>query len=284
MSENQNRGSKDFAKYDSMTTEELEEILRLDAESPEGQESDTDKILYVMEVLASRANANNTGNTTLEAWESFQKNYLPMEEDSVEYTPKTQKTVQPWVRRLTAAAAVIVLLIGISATAVSAFGWEDIWNAVAKWVKETFFFVSNSDAELTEPEERTAQEYTSLQDALRETDQDSDFIPTWIPDGYQLDDITIHENPMQRVYAAKYISGEKELIITVRSYLEIDPGKIEINEDLIEIYEVSGTEYYIFNNNQQLCVLWAKDSFECRVAGELTMEEIKTMIDSVGKG
>ena len=284
MSENQNRSLRDFSKYDELETQELEAILRLDAESPEGQESDTEKILYVMEVLASRANANNTGNTTLEAWESFQKNYLPMEEDSVEYTPKTQKTVQPWVRRLTAAAAVIVLLIGISATAVSAFGWEDIWNAVAKWAKETFSFVSNSDAELTEPEERTAQEYTSLQDALRETDQDGDFIPTWIPDGYQLDDITVDENPMQRVYAAKYISGEKELIITVRSYLEIDPEKVEIDDALLEIYEKSGTEYYIFKNDLRLHAVWIKGSYECYISGELTVEEIKTMIDSIGKG
>ena len=31
MSENQNRGNIDLAQYDSMATEELEEILRLDA-------------------------------------------------------------------------------------------------------------------------------------------------------------------------------------------------------------------------------------------------------------
>ena len=36
MSENQNCGIRDFSKYDEMTTEELEEILRLDAETPAG--------------------------------------------------------------------------------------------------------------------------------------------------------------------------------------------------------------------------------------------------------
>ena len=42
MSENQNCGIRDFSKYDEMTTEELEEILRLDAEMIDGQESDTE--------------------------------------------------------------------------------------------------------------------------------------------------------------------------------------------------------------------------------------------------
>ena len=284
MSENQNRGFRDFSKYDAMETKELEAILRLDAENPEGQESDTEKILYIAEVLASRVEAQNTGKTALEAWESFEKNYLPLEEDSIEYTAKTKKTVRPWVRRLTAAAAAIVLVVGLSATAVNAFGWQDIWNAVAKWAKETFSFVSNSDTELTEPKDQSAQEYTSLQDALAETDQDCGLVPTWIPEGYQLDDITVDENPMQRIYVAKYMSGEKELIITVRSYLEGNPEKVEVNDTLLETYENTGITYYIFENLDQLRAVWLKDSYECYISGGLSMEEIKTMINSIGKG
>ena len=175
-------------------------------------------------------------------------------------------------------------MVGLSATAVSAFGWEDIWNAVAKWAKETFSFVSGSDTELTEPQEKTAQEYTSLQEALEGTDQDSDIVPTYIPDGYQLEDIAIHENPMQSIYVAKYMSGEKELMITVQSYVENDLEIVEINDTLLEIYIVDGVEYRIFSNNQQLRAVWIKGSYECYISGELTLEEIKTMIDSIGKG
>ena len=54
MSEKQSRGIGDLSKYDTMTTEELEEILRLDAQAPEEQESDIEKILYIMEVLTER--------------------------------------------------------------------------------------------------------------------------------------------------------------------------------------------------------------------------------------
>ena len=283
MSENQNRGFRDFSKYDTMETKELEAILRLDAENPEGQESDTEKILYIAEVLASRVEAKNTGKTALEAWESFEKNYLPLEEDGVEHTAKTKKTVRPWVRRLTAAAAVIVLVVGLSATAVNAFGWQDIWNAVAKWAKETFSFVSG-DAELTEPQEKTAQEYTSLQDAFAATDFDFDAVPTWIPDGYVLQRIVVDEKPLQSVFIAFYRNSEKDLKITVRSYLDGDPEKVEVNETLLEIYELSGMEYYIFRNDTQLRAVWVNDSCECYISGELTVDTLKAMINSIGKG
>lgn len=283
MSENQNRRVRNFSKYDAMSTEELENILRMDSEAPAEQESDTEEILYIAGVLAKRQAAMNTGKTALEAWESFEKNYLSTEEDRVIHTAQPKKTVTPWVRRLVAAAAAIVLLIALSSTTANAFCWEDIWNAVAKWTKETFSFVS-SDAELTEPDRHFAQEYTSLQEALAATDCDFDAIPTWIPDGYALQGILLELNPMQNVYAAQYENGEKHLIITMRSYLGMEPEKIEVNENLIEIYNWADTEYYIFSNNQELCVLWKKDLFECRIAGELSIEEIKTMINSIGKG
>ena len=284
MSENQNRRTRDFSKYDAMSTEELENILRLDSEAPVEQESDTEEILYIAGVLAKRQSAMNTGKTALEAWESFEKNYLSTEEDRVIHTAQPKKTVKPWVRRLAAAAAVIVLLIGLSSTTANAFGWEDIWNAVAKWAKETFSFVSSSNTELTEPEQSLAQEYTSLQKALAATDCDFDAIPTYIPDGYELETLDIYLNPMQNVYIAQYKNGEKDLVITVRSFLGIEPEKIEVNETLVEIYRQSDMEYYIFQNNVQLRAVWGSDSTECYISGELSMDEIKNMINSIGKG
>lgn len=283
MSEKQNCSARDFSKYDTMETQELEAILRQDAEATNEQESDTEKILYIADVLASRENAKSTGNSAQIAWESFEKNYLPMEDDSVEHTTK-RKPVPSWVRRLTAAAAVLVLLIGLSATAANAFGWEDIWNAVAKWAKETFSFVSDGETLSTEPSEADSRQYESLQQLLAEADKESNFVPTWVPDGYELVDITVDENPMQKVYVAFYKNREKSLRITVQSYLMGNPEKLEIQETPLEVYEVSGTKYYILENANQLRAAWVKDAYECYISGELTIEEIKTMIDSIGKG
>ncbi len=287
MSENQNRGNIEFAKYDSMATQELEEILRLDAEAPEGQASDGELLLYVMEVLEQRKRNNeNPGNTAQQAWESFEKNYLPAEEENIIPVKKMEcsmKAPRHWMRRMIAAVAVIAILVCVPLTA-SAFGWEDIWNAVANWAKETFSFVSGGDTQITEPNPENIDKYTSLQQALAETDQEADFVPTWIPDGYELQDITIDESPIQKNYLAVYVAGEKFLKISIKSYIEGDPEKVEVHEDILEIYEASGTEYYIFINNEQIRAAWIKDSYECYISGDLTIEEIKTMIDSIGKG
>lgn len=279
MSDNQSRGTRDFTKYDSMETEKLEEILRLDAEAPEGQESDIEEILYIMEVLAQR-DKNSTGNTTLESWNSFQQDYLC---NGVSPAKKTEKPARPWLRRMIAAAAVIAILITIPLTA-KAFSWDSLWNTFAKWAKETFSFVTVDQPDATEPNPDNINNYQSLQEALDAACQDSSIVPTWIPEKFLLDQILVDENPMQRIYMAKYHSGENQFKITVRSYINTDPEKIEIGQDLLEIYEAAGIKYYIFTNHEQLRAVWIKDSYECFISGELTVAEIKMMIDSIEKG
>lgn len=285
MSENQSRGMRDFSKYDSMSTEELEEILRLDCEADDGQESDTELLFYVMGVLAERKKNSNTQEITAQqAWESFRSNYLTSEDEASTPAPKESKQfTRPWLRRMVAAAAVIAILVGIPLT-VSAFGWEDIWNAVATWAKETFSFVTGDSQGDSAPNPENTDKYTSLQEALAETNREVDIIPTWIPEDYELIDITIGESPKQKTYNAFYSKGETPLSIYVQVFLTDDPGKIEIGEEPIEVYEASGVEYYIFENVDQMQIIWRKDSYECCISCELTMEEIKMMIDSVGKG
>ena len=287
MSEDLNRGACDFSQYDTMTNEALEELLRLDSEAPEGQESDTERLLYIMALLAQRDRQQPTpGKTALEAWESFQQDYLPIEdadheEEDAESKPVT-KPVRPRFYRVIAAAAVLALLIAVP-VAVHAIGWEDIVKAVAKWSKETFSFVEKEEPGYSEPSPSNTNQYTSLQDALDATDQNFYSIPTQIPDGYELDSVTMDEHPDQKIYVAAYSDGENLMKICVQSYIGSDPEKVEINDDLLEIYSVSGTEYYIFSNFDQIRAVWIKDSCECYISGELTIEEIKTMIDSIGK-
>lgn len=282
MSEKQDRGLRDFSKYDEMTTEELEEILRLDAESPEDQESDTEKLLYVMEVLTERRKKNgHTGNTAQEAYESFKQHYLPEIENEDPIPAKGNKPKGRslrWTRGLVAAAAVLVIVIFGSVTA-KAFGF-DVWKAVIQWTQETFHFGGWSDS----PNEGNKLPYSSLQEALEKGKVTEPLVPTWIPDGYALTDITVERTPFQKKYRAIYTDEERTLRITVQDYLNEDPVFVEQSDGLVEEYEVSGITYYLFENNKQVHAVWIIDSFECYIAGPVTIDELRMMIDSIAKG
>lgn len=66
---------EDYSKYDSMSTEELEDILRMDFEA---EDSDTDMILHITQILVQREEKNPTGlfDNVNESWEAFKEKYL----------------------------------------------------------------------------------------------------------------------------------------------------------------------------------------------------------------
>lgn len=277
MSDNLNR---DFSKYETMETEELEEILRLDAETPEGVETDTELVLFILEVLAKRKNTTNlTGNTAQKAWESFEQNYMPEKSRKSATTNRTT----PWLRRLTAAAAAVALLIVIPITT-KALTLEEVWNIFARWAKETFSFVSGDNANASEPVLDDGLEYSSMQDMLKKNKRDANIVPTWIPDGFVLERIKRDVTPVQETYLARYIHGDKKFSIRVQNYLDGDFQKLESDLDYSEIYAVGEYEYYIFINFDQTQAVWIVDSYECTISGDLSVDEIKLMIDSIEKG
>lgn len=281
MSDKQNRGIGDLSKYDAMTTEELEEILRLDAQAPEEQESDTETILYIMEVLTERKrNNSHTGKTALEAYESFKQNYMP--ENNNNETPciepvKVRSAFPRWLRSLTAAAAVVAILVLGSITA-KAFGFS-IWEAVVKWTQETFHFGEwgDSDSDSNLP-------YSSLEEALEKSKITTSLAPCWFPSGYELADIRVEQTPLRKTYLAKYKNGKQDLTITLHDHLEEIPVYVEQSEGLVEEYEVSGITYYLFSNYDNVKAVWIVDSYECYISGNVTIEELKMMIDSIEKG
>lgn len=274
MSEIHDRKDQDYAMYDAMSTEALEELLRLDCEASTDN-TDTEALLYIMDLLAKRSK-QKTGKTAQESWEFFQRNYAV--DDS-----KEESDFKPWLRRVIAAAAVIVLLISIPIAA-QALSWEDIWNAVAKWAKETFSFVSDADAELTEPDENLEIGQKSLKDLLTTEINVDAMLPTYIPEGYVFKEIITDETPVQRVYIAHYVNENKLLTIAVRSYLDSDMELTEIDNEPLETYKKDGTDYYIFENDERIKAVWKKDAYQCYISGLLDIEEIKWMIDSIEKG
>ena len=169
MPDTQNRNEDVFAKYNAMSTEELQQILREDASKPEGQEeTSTEALFYIMEVLAQRRRARNEGKTPEEALEAFHKYYEEDEVSSItEREPVVRKknlTFPNWARRLAAAAAIVVLIFSCTLTA-KAFGF-DLWEIIVKWTQETFHFGNGVQADATAPSINDEMEFRSLQEVL----------------------------------------------------------------------------------------------------------------------
>lgn len=277
-----------FSRFDAMSTEALQAFLREDASKQVGEESDTEEIFYVMEVLAKRRKEQNLGKPPVEALESFKQNYYtenetPYISESVPVTRK-QGSSGRWKRGLVAAAAAIfILVIGSSITA-SALDL-DFFAIIVKWTQETFHFgYAGQIDESNAPSPDFANPCASLNDVLLENNITLALVPTWIPEGYTESDVKIQDTPKQRIFQANYKCGKSSIRIKIANYLDSHPVQVEHSESLIEVYSSNGIQYYIFNNHDMLKAVWIREHFECCISGPVSISEMKEIIDSIGKG
>ena len=90
--------------------------------------------------------------------------------------------------------------------------------------------------------------------------------------------------PEQRYYIALYKNGEKSISIYFYVYNGTDPVRMEVNEQYLEVYNVNGIDYYIYENNAMLSAAWSQEFCDCCITGDISIEELKKMIESIPKG
>ena len=271
----------EFSHYDSMNTEELQEILRKHANGELQTEPDTDELYYIMEVLARRREEQDPQafRSDEEALADFRAHYMPKEKQEshtkvIRFPSRFLKTVAAVL------VAVLILAVGTSITAEAL--QIDIWGKLANWTKEIFQFTDMRDGTMaTNPEKENNLELNSLQNALAQEKVTEKLVPTWMPEGYKSKDLQIMRTPRALNISAVYEKNGSELIISIRQTIGVPAHQVEKNDDLLETYVVDGVEYYIFSNTETLQTAWSIGEFECIITGKITLEEMKMMIDSI---
>ena len=275
--------TRDFSHLDKLSTEELQEILRQDS-LLDDDSSDIDTILYITNLLASRASSSDDSKDVDTAWKSFKENYYPYISDSeplYSFDSPEDKVVKAKPRRpsrvmktLSVAAVLAVVIISGSVTA-SAFGYN-LWGAVAEWTRDTFGFTQSSQNNGTYP-------FENLRDALDAYDIDEPIVPQWIPDGYGEDTVQAAETPDSKIIVAVSKYGSKEIKLEVKIF--DDPSNrhwlYEMFEDDVEKYFSNGIDFYIMKNDDFTRVSWAVGNNECSILCSLKPKEIYRMIDSI---
>ena len=279
MSELNNRA--EYAHYDSLPTEELQEILRKHAHGELETEPDTDELYYIMEVLARRREEQDPQafRSDEEALADFRKNYMSQEKKMVR--PKVIRFPSRFLKTVAAVlVAVLILAVGTSITAEAL--QIDIWGKFASWTKEIFQFTDTPQGTTaTNPEKEYNVELKSLQDALAQEGIEERLAPTWMPKEYKSIDLKVISTPRVRNISATYEKDDERLIIKIRQTIGVQATQVEKSEDLLEIYTINGVDYYIFSNNASLQVAWSIGEFECLITGKITLEEMKAMINSI---
>ena len=295
-------------QLEQLSTEELEELLRLDFDAPKNNALSTDDILRILDVIEKRECSDQAENAAEveRAWESFQKDYMPTagdedslhEEDAAGEIPREGRPAVPHrsprhrIFRTSLIAAIIVLLSLMLAAQAAGI---NLFKMIGTWTEETFRLTNSMEAVETKGPTSSVNgstnavgsdaeiEYTSLSDALEDNGVSSDTIPSWWPDGFSLEELSVSQMQNSPIVFVLYESENRTFSISVHRVISRESDSTIYEKDGNEViqYRSGDIIHYIMSNINTKQVVWVNDSVIYTISGQLTTKEIKKMIDSI---
>jgi hypothetical protein len=126
--------------------------------------------------------------------------------------------------------------------------------------------------------------YNPLQAALNDMGITRPRPPGWLPDGFAFDGLQTTDMQNNKIITMQYKRGEETIILTFFVYKQSSTGSTRIYEKSAGTpleYERNGIIHYIFNNLDVTVATWLDGLCECNIQGKISVEEMKSIIDSM---
>lgn len=203
----------------------------------------------------------------------------------------TNKPVRRRFLRVALVAAAAIALMLSSMITVHALG-VDVFGAIAQWTDDVFHFSVSGRENLDSksvPALISNSTYKTLQDALTAYGIHETLAPNWFPEDFVIREIGTSTLSTNMVVNADYGTSEKQISIIIREFFSEEGAKIALGDfekDSSEViaYDEYGVIHYIVSNNLCNTATWMNGVYVCSISGDLTIDELEKMIDSIYEG
>ena len=271
----------DVTRFDRMSLDELEAILRQDTMVGEANENSINELIYIIGLVAEKRRAKDPSAhiDIEEAKKSFEENYLPIaargealfDEGVSEPEAKIQSgTHHRFFRTAIAIAAVVALMLAASVVA-SAMGFN-VWNHVADWTHEVFGYGEKYDK---------VDVLVDFEGVLRQNDIDPNILPTYIPEGYEVVSVDKFADPAYEQYSCKLSDGRCSIVIEFVICADNRANELEKESDSPDMQTYNGTDYYFVSNDGKNYVSWSNGEVDGVISYTDSGLDIERIIKSI---
>lgn len=217
------------------------------------------------------------------AWQTFQSCYHTPEGEELSLYPCELPRLAPskagrvWRGVCVAATAACLVLI----FTLPVCGKQSLLRLFGKWTDDKFGFASPQNVTVeTQLGETAAFEKEALQqlyEAVAAMAPNSQVVPRWLPEGFG--DFALTRDVSEDPVVIGSFSGEAGTL-TLRYGLRESTSGLISGEDG-EILEINGVVHRLFFGADGNRCAWACGDLECSISGDISREDLITMIKSV---
>lgn len=277
-----------YAYLEQLTTEELDELLRLEFNADE-EDADPELVLAIMEVIAKREPEDIPPIDPEETWKTFQARNLtkPSEQTTEDTNTKQEETIveyQPPHRRKRWFASVVAAACAVFVFCAPVAHGSTILETMTNWKQSTFSLPSQQEtgtvAVLTNPD------YLKVVETVKDATGTA-LLPNWYPDGTTVEQVEDNSNDNFLSYSIILSKAKQHLLLSALTYDKNSTinSMYEKNEDSGDVqYTSGGMPYYVMENLERTVVVWKDETAEYSLSGFLTQDELERMMNSIDLG
>lgn len=296
MSEQRDSAGQELEFLEKLSIEDLEALLKTSG-SPNDVEAFFDAVI---KEVVKREKKEPTGRLpdVDTAWEEIQtrcnQTHLPKSADNSRFvehkankTPSFQKAqrkpVHSFALSASKIAAVVALTLLLSFSlmiGVQAFG-IDMFGALARWTSDTFHF----ETQQTE-HDLQSDLHASIQTMLDIDGILGEYTPKWYPEQCKITKCQVQDDE-QGLFIQVSFSFLDNRLFNIRldrynNNMDIDIFTSEKDNAFVEEYISHNRIFHLFSNEANLKGIWSDGETVLSIRGNLTVQELKAIIDSIG--
>ena len=181
-------------------------------------------------------------------------------------------------RVLTTAAAAACLLVAFGAGA-WASGVDVVGNLV-QWTNERLWMIFPSESG------ETSEYYEPFRRALEERGLPGELAPSWYPPGFRSEGSESWDNELSTTVflTLSLPNSDRTLTVSVDRYKDPDhtTGAFEKDASSVETFISQERRFYLFSNTEVQVALWGDGDLQMSIVGDVSVDEIKEIIRSMG--
>jgi len=274
---------------EAMTEEELTDGLNEALESMTDENYDSALIDAYLAALDRKAPMPDVPDTNT-SFSNFKNKLLQTFPAENAPAASTRRKVQSaWRVGLVATLTAICLMGGM---VVAQAAGVDVFGTIARWTDEVFSLgvirSDGADDGTSTPAladngvvNSNKTTYASLQEALDDYGITEFREPTWIPDGYRLEDIEVDswsDNGSFIGLFAEYCNGTDFLHIKIEYYEGGANMQVEKTDAPVEKFLVDGLTVYLLENIGNNSAAWVTEHYECYISGTMEKPVLKQIV------
>ena len=232
------------------------------------------------------------------SYTNFQQKVRSLSDDSSMQGMQKRKHVR--LHRILRVGLVAVLTVAClfgSMVAAQAAG-VDVFGALARWTESAFSFGPIQSGQGVETQSAAGQEmnissdpselpteYQELWTELKVRGVDGFMFPTYIPDGFQIEENNLYVQPEFKTvdFTVWYVDDSNDITFSV--FYRGNASRVyEKDARNVEVYRHEDREYYIFSNNSRNVAAWSVGNLEYSLKTNLDVSELKNILNSISQG